>query len=1186
MIGLFKDEWFNISILNDDLFIKRYCYEYNNNNNNKNNNTLDTIIIPFDKSINPSQFDPSTINDYFVFLYKNTKKLNLNNINKLKYKSNKKEILISFDITYIHNNNKNNNNNNNNLKSVLISKSCAKKLNLLNNDIVHLKPIKKKLTVLQRVVLLANDNDSFIESSNPSLSSSSSSSINSKYLVNEEFRNYLVDNSILFQSPNNIIIENHQKHKSFSYKVLECFPLLQGTVSNSTTIIIISPDDKILNSLPSNGKKELEEEKEKEKEENENENENELTTNNNNLRLSNFIIHPIDSTTTKNEGGDSNLFHFTPSSKGILSNSKKFISISQLKSVPTEIDFEFDISKEYDYLVDCLVSLNTLKSLNLFNGSWIKIKNILNNTNNNSNSNNSNDNDNDNNKNNNNSNNNEYEIAIRIFSIASSSSSSLLLKDQVIYLPPISIFNLNIGYKNFLKLSNHEIISNQFELVLLKSNKSNNNSNNSVSNSSDNFPINYPTANRIKISRVKNQNSSGYKSYSSQLENYFQKKRLLKQNDIIVISTTKSNNEIKDEDLINISNNNNNNNYNNSNILIYFKVETILCNQFENINGNQIYLIDKNTTSIIQEGSSSSMIPSKIESFYWRSEEENSIPLELVYENEFKTIVDLILPFLMGDKFSFDFNCTLLLNGPQGVGKRTLLNRVAKQMGIHVYEVDCYKLYDFVESKKDWNIRNALEQASNTTPTLLILKNFEVLEQTAQSMQQEKKESNLSQTLINILKDINDSNNSNNKYPLIITVTVNSMDELSNKVRNWFKHEITLNSPDENQRFKILKYLTKNLPIDIGNTVSIKNLSIRTASFLNSNLRALIQRSSINALKRVLSIQQSMNDEIKPIEIYNCGFLVMGDDIQKSLSEMQEYQSSSIGAPKIPNVSWDDVGGLANVKSEIMDTIQLPLEHPHLFASGIGKRSGILLFGPPGTGKTLLAKAIATECSLNFLSVKGPELINMYIGESEKNIREIFNKARQAKPCVIFFDELDSLAPSRGNGADSGGVMDRVVSQLLAELDGMQKSSDVFIIGATNRPDLLDSSLMRPGRLDRLLYLGISSEKENQFKILQALTRKFNLADDVDLRKVVENCPMNLTGADFYALASDAMSNAFHERITASINGEINEEEQDQKLIVHQNHFIKAVNSLVPSVSLDELEYYHKVQKQFSGNKK
>lgn len=329
-----------------------------------------------------------------------------------------------------------------------------------------------------------------------------------------------------------------------------------------------------------------------------------------------------------------------------------------------------------------------------------------------------------------------------------------------------------------------------------------------------------------------------------------------------------------------------------------------------------------------------------------------------------------------------------------------------------------------------------------------------------------------------------------------------------------------------------------------------------------------------------------MNDEIKPIEIYNCGFLVMGDDIQKSLSEMQEYQSSSIGAPKIPNVSWDDVGGLANVKSEIMDTIQLPLEHPHLFASGIGKRSGILLFGPPGTGKTLLAKAIATECSLNFLSVKGPELINMYIGESEKNIREIFNKARQAKPCVIFFDELDSLAPSRGNGADSGGVMDRVVSQLLAELDGMQKSSDVFIIGATNRPDLLDSSLMRPGRLDRLLYLGISSEKENQFKILQALTRKFNLADDVDLRKVVENCPMNLTGADFYALASDAMSNAFHERITASINGEINEEEQNQKLIVYQNHFIKAVNSLVPSVSLDELEYYHKVQKQFSGNNK
>lgn len=207
------------------------------------------------------------------------------------------------------------------------------------------------------------------------------------------------------------------------------------------------------------------------------------------------------------------------------------------------------------------------------------------------------------------------------------------------------------------------------------------------------------------------------------------------------------------------------------------------------------------------------------------------------------------------------------------------------------------------------------------------------------------------------------------------------------------------------------------------------------------------------------------------------------EDLTLALDSARLDYAESIGAPKIPNVTWDDVGGLTSVKSDILDTIQLPLEHPELFADGLKKRSGmavspgglsftllcsgILLYGPPGTGKTLLAKAVATSCSLNFLSVKGPELLNMYIGESEANVRRVFQRARAARPCVIFFDELDSVAPKRGNHGDSGGVMDRIVSQLLSELDGMStgtKHTDVFVIGATNRPDLLDPALLRPGR--------------------------------------------------------------------------------------------------------------------------
>jgi peroxin-6 len=192
-----------------------------------------------------------------------------------------------------------------------------------------------------------------------------------------------------------------------------------------------------------------------------------------------------------------------------------------------------------------------------------------------------------------------------------------------------------------------------------------------------------------------------------------------------------------------------------------------------------------------------------------------------------------------------------------------------------------------------------------------------------------------------------------------------------------------------------------------------------------------------------------------------------------------------------------------------------------------------LLYGPPGTGKTLLAKAVATSCSLNFFSVKGPELLNMYIGESEANVRRVFQRARDARPCVVFFDELDSVAPKRGAHGDSGGVMDRIVSQLLAELDGISSSSsssggeDVFVIGATNRPDLLDPALLRPGRFDRLLYLGVSETDEEQLRILQALTRRFRLDPQLDLMSVVARaCPFNFTGADFYALCADALLKA------------------------------------------------------------
>ncbi|CAD7969384.1 unnamed protein product [Amoebophrya sp. A120] len=273
-------------------------------------------------------------------------------------------------------------------------------------------------------------------------------------------------------------------------------------------------------------------------------------------------------------------------------------------------------------------------------------------------------------------------------------------------------------------------------------------------------------------------------------------------------------------------------------------------------------------------------------------------------------------------------------------------------------------------------------------------------------------------------------------------------------------------------------------------------------------------------------------------------FLLLPEDVADSL--IQEIKQDCMSAKKDltkqvklskKDISWDDIGGMETAKKEILDLIELPLstdpKTKKLFSSGINKqqqqqtklRSGVLLFGPPGTGKTLLARTVAAECEVSFLSVKGPELLSMYIGESEANVRKVFQSAKDCLPSVLFFDELDSLAPARGKGSDSGGVMDRIVSQLLTELD--QVPSKVFVLGATNRPDLLDSSLLRPGRLDRTIYLGISQDK---LPILKAATRKLAIGREVDLAKIAAQLPAAFTGADTANLAQEAYQRALQER--------------------------------------------------------
>jgi peroxin-6 len=422
----------------------------------------------------------------------------------------------------------------------------------------------------------------------------------------------------------------------------------------------------------------------------------------------------------------------------------------------------------------------------------------------------------------------------------------------------------------------------------------------------------------------------------------------------------------------------------------------------------------------------------------------------------------------------------------RNIGKSTVAARSCSDIGLHSFAIDAYdivseggaggdvKTEGFLKARADRALTCGAEN------TALVIRHIEAL--TAERMISALKE---------ILADAR-----------VIIATTTEVDKIPDGVRSMFTHELEMGAPDEGEREGILRSIIDDSGIALSPDVDLGGVAVKTAALVAGDLVDVVDRALVARRTRLesLATQATSTSEdlvtIRDVQVSGGpSRCLTKSDFDHAVEHARKNFADSIGAPKIPNVTWDDVGGLSNVKDAVMETIQLPLERPELFAKGMKKRSGILFYGPPGTGKTLLAKAIATEFSLNFFSVKGPELLNMYIGESEANVRRVFQRARDARPCCVFFDELDSVAPKRGNQGDSGGVMDRIVSQLLAELDGMSDGEDggggVFVIGATNRPDLLDQALLRPGRFDKMLYLGVSDTHEKQATIMEALTRKY-----------------------------------------------------------------------------------------------
>ncbi|KAF9393749.1 peroxisomal assembly protein [Mortierella sp. AD011] len=615
---------------------------------------------------------------------------------------------------------------------------------------------------------------------------------------------------------------------------------------------------------------------------------------------------------------------------------------------------------------------------------------------------------------------------------------------------------------------------------------------------------------------------------------------------------------------------------------IYFKLTHLEDSSKPN---KHTQLVDPSVTKMIQSGLEHSRVPPKLK----RSARSPAIPAldDPSAPEAFSQLYQLVSSGLHPFSSKLGLNCTVLLHGARGIGKKTVVDWVADLAGIHLMEVNCFDIASDTDAKTEVAVRAKFDKAVACGPCVLLLRHIDALARKSVALETGQ-EPILSTVLKDCFTQLGDAFKTMG-HPVTVIATTGDIDKVPTSVLGCFLHEIGFDAPNEAQRLAILKNLTVTTPL--GPDVSLNALATQTAALVAKDLVDLTGRAGLVAIDRVeKSIEEWNKGHVSAQSLVHAGVTVTAADFDTALNKARASYSDSIGAPKIPNVTWDDVGGLASVKNDILDTIQLPLEHPELFASGLKKRSGILLYGPPGTGKTLLAKAVATSCSLNFFSVKGPELLNMYIGESEANVRRVFQRARDAKPCVIFFDELDSVAPKRGEKGDSGGVMDRIVSQLLAELDGMnggEGSGDVFVIGATNRPDLLDPALLRPGRFDKLLYLSVSTRHEEQLRIIQALTRKFRLHPSLDLANVAEKCPFNYTGADFYALCTDAMLKA----MSRTANGIENRyyldhlAQPDEILVqVTEEDFDQALAELIPSVSAQELEHYRQVQKMFNSD--
>jgi transitional endoplasmic reticulum ATPase len=510
----------------------------------------------------------------------------------------------------------------------------------------------------------------------------------------------------------------------------------------------------------------------------------------------------------------------------------------------------------------------------------------------------------------------------------------------------------------------------------------------------------------------------------------------------------------------------------------------------------------------------------------------------------------------------------VLLYGPPGTGKTLLAKAVAHETNANFYTIGGPEIMSKYYGESEEKLRNIFKNAEEKAPSIIFIDEIDSI-----APKREEVTGEVERRIVAQLLSLMDGMSTRGKVVVIgATNRINAIDPALRRPGR-FDREIEIGVPDKEGRLEILQIHTRGMPLD--KDVDLEKIASMSHGFVGADLQSLAKEAAIRALRKVLpeidlTAESIPSDTLRKI-------IVTMDDFTNVLQEMEPSALREVFV-EVPNVTWNDIGGLSDVKQELQEAVEWPLKYQSLFThSDAVPPKGILLYGPPGTGKTLIAKAAAHESEANFISIKGPELLSKWVGESEKGVREVFRKARGAAPCIVFFDEVDAIAPTRGGAGSDSHVTERLISQLLTELDGLEILTNVVIIAATNRPDIIDPALLRPGRFDRLLYVP-PPDKQSRVHVLKIHTKKKPLADDVKI-DVLADQTEGYTGADIAALASAAVMLALREHV-AKYKDPKDAERSKEELKIHMSHFEEAMKKIRP-LSKQEIDMYKNVSEQF-----